>query len=132
MALLSFTVSLAQPIAAPASTLHPAPKPSSPNPHRPVPTSLHSCAPTQERAPFFSAPYALFSIRNSAYPSYFVSTTNSLPKTPGGGSKSGLLHHLLVTPTESYSFARATTKPNGILLFQDGPRGWGYANCYAN
>src|SRR5271168_773949 len=125
-------MSPARPIAAPTSTLHPAPKPSSPNAHRPVPTSLHSCAPTQERAPFFSAPYTLFSIRNSAYPSYFVSTTNSLRKTPGGGSKSVLLHPLLVTPTESYSFTRTNPKPNGILLFQDHPRGWGYANCYAN
>src|SRR5271155_12885 len=105
--------------AAQTSTLHPAPKPSSPNSHRPVPTSLYSCAPTQKRHPFFSTPYALFSIRNSAYPSYFVSTTNSLPKTPGGGSKSDLLNPLLVTPTESYSFARTAPKPNGILLFQD-------------
>src|SRR5271156_347437 len=125
-------MSPARPIAAPTSTLHHTPKPSSPNPHRPVPISLHSCAPPQRRDPFFSALYALFSIRNSAYPSYFVSTTDSLPKTPGGGSKSGLLHELLLTPTESYSFARATPKPNGILLFQDHPRGWGYANCYAN
>src|SRR5271154_3877528 len=32
---------------------------------------------------------------------------------------------LLLTPTESYSFARITPKPNGILLFQYDPRAWG-------
>src|SRR5271168_5381744 len=30
----------------------------------------------------------------------------------------------VVTLTESYSFARITPKPNGILLFQDDPRGY--------
>src|SRR5271168_1676659 len=123
-------MSPAKPLSAPTSPLRPTPKPSPSNPDRPVTTSLRPCARPQKRDPLFSIACALFLIRNSVHPLYFVRPAHSLPKTPGGGVgvASQIPNHIptiTVTPIESYSFARIAPKPNGILLFHHDPGGWG-------
>ena len=118
-------MSPAKPTSAPASPLHPA-APSPSKTHYFVTASLRPCAWPQKCDPLFSRACALFSIHNSTHPSCFVKAAHSLPKTPGGGvGLSGQIPNTPLTPIESYSFARITPKPNGILLFQHDPRAWG-------
>jgi len=82
----------------------------------------HSSA---KRDPFFSISCTLFSIRSFVHPHYFIAIAHSLPKTPRGGCNPGRFNQFLVTPIESYSFARITPNPNGILLFHRDPGGGG-------
>src|SRR5271167_3435054 len=116
-------MSLAKPISAPASPLHPTLPPPSKT-HYFVTASSRSCAPTQKRDPLFSTACTLFLIRNSAYPFRFVRTAHPLPKTPEGTlGPSYQIPSVPLTPIESYSFTQITPKRNGILLFQHNPRG---------
>jgi len=131
-------MSPAKPTSAPTSSLHlAAPLPS--NPHRSVTSSPHSSIAIQKRAPLFSTACALSLIRNSAYLFRFVRAAHSLPKTPGSTvalsnslasvpltpAESISFVRITLSPIESYSFVRIAPKPNGILLFQNDPRGWG-------
>src|SRR5277367_868756 len=94
-------MSPAKPISAPASPLHPTTL-SPPNTHYVVTSLLRSCISTPKRDPLFSTACALFLIRNSVYPLYFVRPAHSLPKTPGGRGSNGLrISHSHVTAMES-------------------------------
>lgn len=81
----------------------------------------HIC---EKRDRFFSIPYPLFSIQNSAHPSYFVALAHSLPKTTRG--RGGVIArkspHAL-TPMESHCFRRIRPNPFRMILFHERPGG---------
>src|SRR5271165_219009 len=77
------------------------------------------CAFTQRPVSLFSTPCTLFLNHNLLYPSYFLKSAHSLPKTPGGSI--GISNQVLeppLTPIKSKYFIGVPSNPFRMLLFR--------------
>jgi len=104
------------------------------NQHRAVPIVASVTPPNRLERPnrernifLFSIAYTLFSIRDLLYLSYFVSTTDSLRKTPGGRYPvASQVAYRTVTTIESKRSTKIESNPNKIKTIHDTPPGgWG-------
>src|SRR5277367_2171141 len=89
-------------------------------PHFFIASFPRACLPTQERDPFFSITYTLFSIHYFPDLFCFVAIAHSLRKTPGGGAQvTSQIPNPSITPRESISSPKTAAKPSRIYLFRN-------------